>query len=278
MRTPWTLSDPSPVRGGPGSPDGVCEEVVNGRIPGHNTGRAPTGLSSRPFRSPKGLAMYGLTQRLVTPLLARHDPDRGAGDRARASTATRSRSTCVRAARSPTTTGSSSPPTADEALALIDEHRPDVVMLDMSLGQRRDRHGDRRRSPPATSSTRRRSIMIDPEQPVNAMGLRQRIDDAIRVARRVYLGGGLRNRAGRVAENRGLSPRERGQSPITLYAAPHRQAAHHPRPCDRVAGGVLADLVRPARDRAPDPRPPGHRAGRVRGRVRRGQPGIGASR
>jgi hypothetical protein len=37
-------------------------------------------------------------------------------------------------------------------------------------------------------------IMIDPEQPMNAMGLRKRIDDAIRVARRVYLGGGLRNR------------------------------------------------------------------------------------
>jgi hypothetical protein len=37
-------------------------------------------------------------------------------------------------------------------------------------------------------------IMIDPEQPMNAVGLRRRIDEAIRVTRRVYLGGGLRHR------------------------------------------------------------------------------------
>ena len=37
-------------------------------------------------------------------------------------------------------------------------------------------------------------IMIDPEQRLTAVGLRQRIDEAIRVTRRVYLGGGLRHR------------------------------------------------------------------------------------
>ena len=37
-------------------------------------------------------------------------------------------------------------------------------------------------------------IMVDPEQPTNALSLRRRIDEAIRVTRRVYLGGGLRHR------------------------------------------------------------------------------------
>ena len=36
--------------------------------------------------------------------------------------------------------------------------------------------------------------MVDPEQPTNTMTLRRRIDDAIRVSRRVYLGGGLLHR------------------------------------------------------------------------------------
>ena len=78
-----------------------------------------------------------------------------------------------------------------EALALVDEHRPDVIVVDMTLGNAEIAMVtvalaacDELDSTPV--------IMIDPEQPVNAMGLRKRIDDAIRVARRVYLGGGLR--------------------------------------------------------------------------------------
>jgi hypothetical protein len=36
--------------------------------------------------------------------------------------------------------------------------------------------------------------MVDPYEPMNTSTLRRRIDDAIRVSRRVYLGGGLRHR------------------------------------------------------------------------------------
>ena len=82
---------------------------------------------------------------------------------------------------------------ASEALSLVDEHRPDVVLVDLTLGNAEIAMitvtlaaCDELDSTPV--------IMIDPEQPMNAMGLRKRIDDAIRVARRVYLGGGLRNR------------------------------------------------------------------------------------
>jgi DNA-binding NtrC family response regulator len=80
-----------------------------------------------------------------------------------------------------------------EALALIDEHRPDVVMIDMTLTSSEIAMVtvalaacDELDATPV--------IMIDPEQPVNAITLRKRIDEAIRVTRRVYLGGGLRNR------------------------------------------------------------------------------------
>ena len=80
-----------------------------------------------------------------------------------------------------------------EALALINAHRPDVVLLDMSLEKTEVAMVtvalaacDELDSTPV--------IMIDPEQPLNALGLRQRIDEAIRVTRRVYLGGGLRHR------------------------------------------------------------------------------------
>lgn len=38
------------------------------------------------------------------------------------------------------------------------------------------------------------AIMVDPDEPMNTITLRRRIDDAIRVNRRVYLGGGLRHR------------------------------------------------------------------------------------
>ena len=82
---------------------------------------------------------------------------------------------------------------ASEALSLVADHRPDVVLVDQTLGSAEIAMVtvtlaacDELDSTPV--------IMIDPEQPMNAMGLRKRIDDAIRVARRVYLGGGLRNR------------------------------------------------------------------------------------
>jgi CheY-like chemotaxis protein len=80
-----------------------------------------------------------------------------------------------------------------EALALINSHRPDVVLLDMSLEKTEVAMVtvalaacDELDSTPV--------IMVDPEQPMNAIGLRHRIDEAIRVTRRVYLGGGLRHR------------------------------------------------------------------------------------
>lgn len=80
-----------------------------------------------------------------------------------------------------------------EALALINAQRPDVVLLDMSLEKTEVAMVtvalaacDELDSTPV--------IMIDPEQRLNAVGLRQRIDEAIRVTRRVYLGGGLRHR------------------------------------------------------------------------------------
>jgi hypothetical protein len=38
------------------------------------------------------------------------------------------------------------------------------------------------------------AVMVDPNEPMNTVTLRRRIDDAIRVSRRVYLGGGLRHR------------------------------------------------------------------------------------
>ena len=82
---------------------------------------------------------------------------------------------------------------AQEALALIAERRPDVVMLDMTLSSSEVAMVtvalaacDELDATPV--------IMLDPEQPLNAVTLRKRIDEAVRVTRRVYLGGGLRNR------------------------------------------------------------------------------------
>jgi len=80
-----------------------------------------------------------------------------------------------------------------EAMALINAHRPDVVMVDMSL--------DRAEIAVVTVALAACDeldstpmVMIEPDQPTNAVGMRRRIDEAVRVARRVYLGGGLRNR------------------------------------------------------------------------------------
>ena len=82
---------------------------------------------------------------------------------------------------------------SSEALALVNAHRPDVVLIDMSLDKAEIAMVtvalaacDELDSTPV--------IMVDPEQPLNALGLRTRIDEAIRVTRRVYLGGGLRHR------------------------------------------------------------------------------------
>ncbi len=80
-----------------------------------------------------------------------------------------------------------------EALELINARRPDVVMLDMTLSS-----GEIAMVTVALAACDELDstpvIMIDPEQPANAISLRKRIDEAVRVTRRVYLGGGLRNR------------------------------------------------------------------------------------
>jgi DNA-binding response OmpR family regulator len=80
-----------------------------------------------------------------------------------------------------------------DALGMIDEHHPDIVMIDMTLENAEIAMVtvalaacDELDSTPV--------IMVDPEQPTNAVSLRRRIDEAIRVTRRVYLGGGLRHR------------------------------------------------------------------------------------
>jgi PleD family two-component response regulator len=82
---------------------------------------------------------------------------------------------------------------AQAALAQINDRRPDVVMLDMTLSSSEVAMVtvalaacDELDATPV--------IMIDPEQPMNSISLRKRIDEAVRVTRRVYLGGGLRNR------------------------------------------------------------------------------------
>jgi chemotaxis response regulator CheB len=80
-----------------------------------------------------------------------------------------------------------------DALGMIDDHHPDIVMIDMTLENAEIAMVtvalaacDELDSTPV--------IMVDPEQPTNAVSLRRRIDEAIRVTRRVYLGGGLRHR------------------------------------------------------------------------------------
>ena len=80
-----------------------------------------------------------------------------------------------------------------DALGMIDEHHPDIVMIDMTLENAEIAMVtvalaacDELDSTPV--------IMVDPEQPTNAVSLRRRIDEAIRVTRRVYMGGGLLHR------------------------------------------------------------------------------------
>ena len=82
---------------------------------------------------------------------------------------------------------------ADDALALIRTTRPDVVVFDVGLDQSEIAMVtvalaacDDLDSTP--------TIMLDHDQPVNADSMRARIDAAVKVTRRVYLGGGLRGR------------------------------------------------------------------------------------
>jgi PleD family two-component response regulator len=82
---------------------------------------------------------------------------------------------------------------ASEALGLIDDLRPEVLVFDIGLDDSEVamvtvalaacEHLD------ATPA-----VMLDPNEPMNAITLRKRIDEAVRVSRRVYLGGGLRQR------------------------------------------------------------------------------------
>jgi CheY-like chemotaxis protein len=82
---------------------------------------------------------------------------------------------------------------ASEALVLVEHLRPEVLVFDVGLpgsdvamvtvALAACDHLD---STPA--------VMLDPEEPMNSTTLRTRIDAAVRVSRRVYLGGGLRQR------------------------------------------------------------------------------------
>ena len=80
-----------------------------------------------------------------------------------------------------------------DALAMIDEHHPDIVMIDMTFA-----NAEIAMVTVALAACDELDltpvIMVDPEQPTNAMSLRRRIDEAIRVTRRVYMGGGLLHR------------------------------------------------------------------------------------
>jgi PleD family two-component response regulator len=135
--------------------------------------------------------MYGLTQRLVTrkiPYIASRgaaatvlvvEGDPIALDMVRRATADHYRIIVA--------------PNADKALVMITEERPDVVMLDSSL--------DSSDIALVTISVAACDdldsmpvVMIDPEQLTDVVSLRRCIDEAIRVARRVYMGGGLLHR------------------------------------------------------------------------------------
>jgi PleD family two-component response regulator len=82
---------------------------------------------------------------------------------------------------------------AEEALGLVNDMRPDALVFDVGLEDAEVAMVtvalaacDVLDATPA--------VMVDPDEPMNAITLRRRIDDAIRVSRRVYLGGGLRHR------------------------------------------------------------------------------------
>jgi response regulator RpfG family c-di-GMP phosphodiesterase len=82
---------------------------------------------------------------------------------------------------------------AADALALVDHLRPEVLVFDVGLTDSEVAMVtvalaacDHLDSMPA--------VMLDPHEPMNAITLRARIDEAVRVSRRVFLGGGLHQR------------------------------------------------------------------------------------
>jgi DNA-binding response OmpR family regulator len=82
---------------------------------------------------------------------------------------------------------------ADEAMMLMHTTRPDVLVFDTGLEETEIAMvtvalaacEDMDATP---------TIMLDPDEAMNADSMRARIDAAVNVSRRVYLGGGLRNR------------------------------------------------------------------------------------
>jgi PleD family two-component response regulator len=135
--------------------------------------------------------MYGLTQRLVTRSVP-YVVSRGAA------------ATVLVLDRDPVTLDLLRRATADhyriiiaangdEALAMIAEERPDVVMLDSSLDS-----GEIALVTISVAACDELDampvVLIDPEQLTDVASLRRCIDEAIRVARRVYMGGGLLHR------------------------------------------------------------------------------------
>jgi DNA-binding response OmpR family regulator len=80
-----------------------------------------------------------------------------------------------------------------QALAMIDEHHPDIVMIDMTLPS--DEIATVTMGVVARNEFDAMPvIMMDPEQLQNSVSVRGRIDEALDVIQRVYMGGGLRNR------------------------------------------------------------------------------------
>jgi PleD family two-component response regulator len=82
---------------------------------------------------------------------------------------------------------------AEEALGLVSDMKPDALVFDVGLDD-----ADVAMVTVALAACdvldATPAVMVDPDEPMNTVTLRRRIDDAIRVSRRVYLGGGLRHR------------------------------------------------------------------------------------
>jgi PleD family two-component response regulator len=82
---------------------------------------------------------------------------------------------------------------AEEALELVSDMKPDALVFDVGLDD-----ADVAMVTVALAACdvldATPAVMVDPDEPMNTVTLRRRIDDAIRVSRRVYLGGGLRHR------------------------------------------------------------------------------------
>jgi CheY-like chemotaxis protein len=82
---------------------------------------------------------------------------------------------------------------AEEALVLVSDMKPDALVFDVGLDD-----ADVAMVTDALAACdvldATPAVVVDPNEPMNSITLRRRIDDAIRVSRRVYLGGGLRHR------------------------------------------------------------------------------------